>query len=92
MLRLDGALTMDTVAARLADGRALAGQGGFVVDFSGVTECDSAALALLFDWMRASRKAGGSLAVRGLPAGLRSLAQLYGVDELLPLEEAAESI
>lgn len=64
MLRLDGALTMDTVAARLADGRALAGQGGFVVDFSGVT----------------------------LPAGLRSLAQLYGVDELLPREEAAESI
>lgn len=91
-LELDGALTMDTVAARLAEGRALAGEGGFVVDLSAVTECDSAALALLFDWMRAAGRAGAEVAVRGLPAGLLSLAELYGVAELLPHDEAAESI
>lgn len=91
-LVLDGALTMETVAARLAEGRALAGEGGFVVDFSAVTECDSAALALLFDWMRAAGRTGAEVGVRGLPAGLLSLAELYGVAELLPRDEAAESI
>ncbi|HQV09575.1 MAG TPA: STAS domain-containing protein [Thauera sp.] len=47
-----------------------------------------AALALLLDWMRCARAAGNRLAVRGLPAAMASLAALYDIDALLPLESA----
>ena len=85
-LRLDGPLTMSGVGRLLADGRARAAAGDLIVDLSEVTEADSAALALLLDWLRAARAAGRTLTVRGLPAGLRSLAALYGVDALLPIQ------
>lgn len=84
VLRLDGALTMSTVGAHVAAGRAKAAAGEMTVDLSAVSEADSAALALLFDWMRTAREGGHTLTVTGVPAGLRSLAALYGVDELLP--------
>ncbi|WP_332671096.1 STAS domain-containing protein [Aromatoleum sp.] len=84
VLRLEGALTMSTVGARVAAGRAKAAAGDLAVDLSAVSEADSAALALLFDWMRTARAGRHTLTMTGLPAGLRSLAALYGVDELLP--------
>ena len=74
--------------AVLEDGRRLARAGDMVVDFAGVTVADSAALALLLDWMRCARAAGNRLAVRGLPAAMASLAALYDIDALLPLESA----
>lgn len=86
VLRLDGALTMATVGAHVEAGRAKAASGDLIVDLSAVGEADSAALALLFDWMRATRDGKHTLTVTGLPAELRSLAALYGVDELLPAE------
>lgn len=83
LVRLEGALTMrtivDTLGLPLPD-------GDLMVDMSAVGEADSAALALLLDWMRRARAAGHTLSVRGMPAGLRSLSELYGLDEILPLE------
>ncbi len=83
-----GELTMVSAPAVLEDGRRLARAGDMVVDFAGVTVADSAALALLLDWMRCARAAGNRLAVRSLPAGMASLAALYDIDALLPLEPA----
>ena len=83
-----GELTMVSASAVLEDGRRLARAGDMVVDFAGVTVADSAALALLLDWMRCARAAGNRLAVRGLPAAMASLAALYDIDALLPLESA----
>ncbi|THF63760.1 STAS domain-containing protein [Pseudothauera nasutitermitis] len=85
-LRLEGGLTMATAGALLAEGRSLAAAGDCVLDLSAVSAADSAALALIFDWLRCARAAGHQLKVRGLPAGLASLAALYGVDALLPLD------
>ncbi len=84
VLRPEGALTMATAPRHLARGRSLARQSDMVLDFSAVTDADSAALALVFDWARTASAAGHSLALRGLPPGLASLAQLYGVEDLLP--------
>ena len=81
-----GALTMFTSTAALAEGRRMALKGPLLVDLAAVTEADSAALALILDWVRAARGAGQTITVRNLPAGLVSLAALYGVDSLLPLE------
>ena len=83
-----GELTMVSAPAVLEDGRRQARAGDLVVDFAGVTVADSAALALLLDWMRCAREAGNRLAVRSLPAGMASLAALYDIDALLPLEPA----
>ncbi len=85
VLSLDGALTMRTVAALAARGHEALAAGDVVVDLSAVSAADSAALALLLDWVRVARARGRMLEVRALPPGLRSLAGLYGVDELLPL-------
>ncbi len=82
VVRMDGALTMRTVAG-LID-RALP-EGDCVVDLAGVTEADSAALALLLEWLRRLKARGNTLSVTGMPDGLKSLIELYGLDEVLPL-------
>ena len=84
-----GALTMQSAPALLAEGQRRARAGDLVVDFAGVAVADSAALALLLDWMRCARAAGHALVLRNPPAGLASLAALYDIDGLLPLERAA---
>lgn len=80
LVRLEGALTMRTIAAALE--RPLP-EGHFVVDMAGVTDADSAALALLLEWLR--RTGSKRFVIQGVPAGLQSLIQLYGLDEILPL-------
>ncbi|HRP25151.1 STAS domain-containing protein [Thauera sp.] len=84
-----GELTMLAAPAVLEEGRQRAQRGDLIVDFSQVTAADSAALALLLDWLRAARAAGNSLSVRALPEGMASLARLYGIESLLPLEAGA---
>ncbi|MBI1905820.1 MAG: STAS domain-containing protein [Rhodocyclales bacterium] len=86
-LTLEGPLTMTTARRHLDDGRVLAAAGDLRVDCSALTESDSATLALLFDWLRVARRAGHRLEVRGLAEGLRSLAELYGVADLLPMQD-----
>jgi phospholipid transport system transporter-binding protein len=86
LFRLDGAVTMWSASRQLAEGRARLRTEDVVVDFSDVGEADSAALALLLDWRRTAHATGHRLSVRALPAGLRSLADLYGVADLLPPE------
>ena len=84
-----GALTMASAPAVLEEGRRLARAGSLVVDFKDADTVDSAALALRLDWMRCARAAGHALVLRNPPAGLASLAALYDIDGLLPLERAA---
>lgn len=84
VLALKGHVTMATAGTMLVEGRAKAAAGNLTVDLSGVAEADSAALALLFDWVRVARKAGTSISVQGMPEFLTSLASLYGVTELIP--------
>lgn len=83
--RLDGALTMRTAPALLERGRQQVASGDLCIDFSAVTEADSAALALLLDWLRVAAAAGHRIETCALPAGLRTLAALYDIDTLLPV-------
>jgi phospholipid transport system transporter-binding protein len=53
------------------------------VDLTGVGEADSSGLAVLLDWLRTARQQGRPMTVQGVPSGLRSLAELYGIQELL---------
>jgi phospholipid transport system transporter-binding protein len=56
-----------------------------LVDAGGVSACDSSFVALLIEWLRRARRAGATLEITRLPQQALALAQLYGVDALLPL-------
>ncbi len=56
-----------------------------VVDAGPLAVFDSSALAVLLECRREALNRGKDFAVKGLPAGLASMADLYGVDGLLPV-------
>lgn len=54
------------------------------IDLSGLTEYDSAALAVLLDWQRGMRRQGRTLTLSSTPEGMQAIAELCGVTPLLP--------
>lgn len=82
--RISGAVTVDSVGGLLRDLQPRLAQEVDTLDFSGVESSDSAALALVFSAMRQAKAAGRTLTCTGLPASFTTLAELYGVSELLP--------
>ena len=83
--RIAGAVTVDSVGGLLRELQPQLAKGVDTLDFSGVEAADSAALALVFSAMRQVRQAGQTLACTGLPESFTTLAELYGVAELLPV-------
>lgn len=88
--RLDvrGALTFATARSAYEAGlRALrkngAANAAMVVDLSGVTESDSAGLAVLIEWLVAGERVGRKLQFSNLPDGIRAAAQISDVTSLL---------
>jgi phospholipid transport system transporter-binding protein len=80
-LVLSGPLNMSTVAGQVEAGRRAVAEGAAEIDLSAATEIDSAAVALLLDWIRTAKK---PLKITGMPKAMASIASLYGVDGLLP--------
>lgn len=85
-LYVSGPATLATAAQLLAEARGPLEAGVRAVDLGEVTELDSSLLAVLFAWLRAAKQRERPLSLARLPADLTSLAQLYGVAELLPQE------
>jgi len=82
-LMLQGPVTIATVSALLAQARALLAPGAAVLDFEGVTEVDSAAVALALECLREARRRKLALSLANLPEAMQHLAELYAVSELL---------
>ena len=78
-------LVMDNARKLLDAGCAALQAGEQVIDLSRVTEADSSALAVMLGWLRAAESLRSTVKFANIPAGVRSLAELYGVAELLPL-------
>jgi phospholipid transport system transporter-binding protein len=78
-------MTMETASGLLAGGVAALGKGEPQFDLSGVADIDSSGLAVLFGWQRAAQAQGMTLRIVNPPRNLISLAEMYGVSELLPL-------
>lgn len=84
--RVSGPMTFQTVGSLWESSkRELASQSAVTVDLDAVTEVDSAALALLLEWMSWARQQGFALRYTGLPEKLRALARLSEVENLLGL-------
>lgn len=84
-LAVSGDMTMEGAAALLADGNARIAVAQPRFDLAGVANIDSSSLAVLFGWQRTAQAHGKMLALANPPASLISLAEVYGVTELLPL-------
>ena len=80
---LSGPVTIKNAASVLAEGAALFDSGDVTLDLSRVTEVDSAAVSLLLEWQRAAQRRSRRIDFVNLPENLQSLAQLYGVADLL---------
>lgn len=67
----------------LATGNDALRRGETVFDCAAVTECDSSLLACLLEWRREAVRIGKSpLTVSNVPASLRGIARLYGVESI----------
>lgn len=88
--RLEGAAGFGQARTLLAAGeRLFAGLPAVTVDLAGVTQVDSATLALLLEWRRLAASRGHAVAYAGLPARLVALARLSGVAGLISAVETA---
>jgi len=80
---VQGPITIENVETLLGEGKELLTAAQLTVDLAAVTEVDSSALSLLLEWRREARRNGRAISFLNLPANLKSLAELYGVTELL---------
>lgn len=80
-----GEMTIPNAARLLAEGKRELASGATVFDLSGVTGLDSSGLAVIFGWQREAAAKGVSMSMRNPPGNLKSLAEVYGVGEFLPL-------
>lgn len=86
---LSGPLTLEAAGSLLQESGswlASATADGLVVDLAGVTEVDSAAVALLLEWQRASVQRGSRLTIRSAPERLRAIARISDLEGLLNFE------
>src|SRR5262245_35790564 len=89
---LSGALTLETAPwlwRELSEGGLLTSASE--VDLAGVTESDSAGLALLVAWRATRRQAGGDLVLGSLPQRIQALAALTGAQGALAPGTGAEA-
>jgi len=84
-LSVAGPMTLAGASALLAEGAAAIKASCRRVDLASVTAVDSSGLAVVFGWIRAARSDGFPLSIVNPPQNLLSLAQVYGVADLLPL-------
>ena len=78
-------MTLAAASELLASGCAALAEGETVFDLAAVSEVDSSSLAVIFGWLRAAQRQSRSLRIANPPADMLSLAEVYGVKELLPL-------
>ena len=80
---LSGPVTLANVAAVMHEGQRHLEEGVQTVDVGEVSELDSSLLAMLLAWLREARSKERPLAFVNLPEALRTIARLYGVENLL---------
>ena len=85
-LRVSGAISYANAARALTQVPQAPRAGATMdIDLAALENSDSATLALLIAWAAAVNKRGATLRYRRAPQGLRNLARLCNVDDLLGL-------
>lgn len=85
-LSVSGAISFANAGAALRKGPQPARNAGVLdLDLAELKNADSASLAVLIAWSAAAQRQGASLRYRNAPQGLRNLAHLCDLEELLGL-------
>jgi phospholipid transport system transporter-binding protein len=88
--RLSGELTFDTVPDLLVRSRQLfAACPALEIDLAGVDRVDSAGLALLTEWTRVAESLQQEIGFTNMPAQMRDLVRVSGLDNVLPFGRSA---
>jgi phospholipid transport system transporter-binding protein len=77
-------MTLPRARRLLDEGHKLFSQNNAVIDLRRVEEVDSTGLAVMREWMRVAQRHNRKLSFVNIPSNLKSLADVYGVSELLP--------
>ncbi|MFM2434681.1 MAG: hypothetical protein RL063_660 [Pseudomonadota bacterium] len=80
---ISGPLLMDYANEALTQSTALSMNDKLEIDFSEVTDIDTAALSLIMEWQRRALASKCTISFANLPANLNSLAELYGVTSFI---------
>jgi phospholipid transport system transporter-binding protein len=80
---LEGPVTFATAASVLEAAASETRAGARIVDFSAVTESDSAALALALELLRQAEAEKRAVTFANVPDALHKLAELYSVSEVV---------
>lgn len=86
---ITGAMTMDTAKALQQAGLLSLSRSVTLFDLAAVTDVDSSSLAVIFAWLRQAKENALTITLRNPPESLLSLAEVYGVREMLPLVAVA---
>jgi phospholipid transport system transporter-binding protein len=84
-LHVEGPIDVETVTPLMEQGTTHVRNGAAIVDLAGVTEVDSAAVALALIWVREAQAAGNTLEFVNLPPAMTNLARLYAVADFIPV-------
>lgn len=85
-LYVTGPVTLENAVALLEAGGQYLGQPQTVIDFSEVSEIDSASVSLMLEWSRQARAQGAEVRFANPGEAIRSLTKLYGVEDLILLD------
>lgn len=86
-MRVSGPVTLATVTSLLDPGFEQIRDGVRIVDLAEVAELDSSLVAAVLAWLREAQRAGRRLELANPPQGFSTLAQLYGIGDLVPVSE-----
>ena len=84
VVKIEGVLDLNTVNSMKKQTISLfAGLSEIQFDLSAVSRSNSAALALLLEWLKMAQKNQISLSFSNFPEHLRQLARVYGIEQEL---------
>lgn len=84
LAKVTGPMTLATATVLFAEGVAALSDSPKGFDLSGVSDVDSSGLAVVFGWLREAKRLNKTVNIVNLPGNLTSLAEVYGVSDLLP--------
>ncbi len=85
-ITVQGSLTIDNVVEVTLRGLELFDQPRRVIDLEKINEVDSTVISMMLEWLRLAHKKGCQLQFVNLPQNLKSLIQLYGIADLIPID------
>ena len=81
--RVSGDVVIGTISSVLNASKSLVLNAETTIDFAQVTDIDTSTISLILEWKRRAQKEHQTIKLANLSDNLKSLTQLYGVEEFI---------